>query len=401
MGAHITEKYLKPRVCVIAPLYHPSLGGIGRQAKLLSERLAGKGVDIFVIARRMKGMPPAVFDPDVHVCRAWSIKPFVHTFERITIRNILISLTFSMSCAMRLFLKRKDYDIVHFHGASLPLFINIFLLKMMGKKVIAKVAAAGVGTEAGSLKGRYYFIDALIIRLLKKVDMFIATSSEIEEGLKNDGFSNIKRITNFIDIDMFCPASPDKKLQLKESFGYSGKLLLTFSGRFIQRKGIDCLLRAWKEVADQVPEASLELLGDGPLLPEMKIMTQNLRVGNSVIFRGHVDKITQFLHMTDIFILPSLQEGMPNALLEAMACGLPSIASRIGGVVDVITDGKSGILFEPGDAAGLASAMLTLIKDAGLRQRLGEEARKNMVERFSIDSIAAEYIKLYGKLAEA
>jgi len=91
-------------------------------------------------------------------------------------------------------------------------------------------------------------------------------------------------------------------------------------------------------------------------------------------------------------------EGMPNSLLEAMSCGLPVIASKIGGVVDIVEDGKSGILFEPGDVAGLSSAMIRLLKDAELRQRLGAEARKRIVEGFSIDKIADEYINLYKTL---
>jgi len=113
------------RVCVVSPLYHPSLGGLGRQAQLLTERLSAEGVDIFVIARRMTDMPPARFSPGVRVYRAWSVKPHTHTYENVNPLNILISLTFSLSCMFLLFRKRKEYDIVHFHGTSLPLFISL------------------------------------------------------------------------------------------------------------------------------------------------------------------------------------------------------------------------------------------------------------------------------------
>ncbi len=385
------------RVCVVSPLYHPSLGGIGRQAQLLTERLSEEGVEVFVIARRMKGMRRAVFNPKVRVYRAWSIKPYLYTYEKVKLINILISLTFSVSCAILLLWKRKDYDIVHFHGASLPLFINLPILKLLRKRVIAKVAAAKVGTEAGSLRVRYFCLGSLIIRCLKMVDAFIATTAEIEEGLHNDGFSEAKvnRIPNFIDFTLFFPTPEGTKGEIKVKMGYENTDIVTFSGRFVQRKGINFLLESWKNVVNKFPNAKLILLGDGHLLSNMKKMAAGLGIDSSVDFRGHVNSVTDFLHITDIFVLPSLQEGMPNSLLEAMACGLPVIASKIGGVVDVVEDGKSGILFEAGDVSGLASAMIRLLKDTELRQRLGAEARKRIVDNFSIDGIADEYIKLY------
>jgi glycosyltransferase involved in cell wall biosynthesis len=389
------------RLCVVSPLYHPSLGGLGKQAQLLTERLSAEGVELFVIARRMKGVPQAVFDPAVKIYRAWSIKPYIHTYEKVKLVNILISLTFSLSCAFLLLWKRKDYDIAHFHGASLPLFINLPLLKLLGKRVVAKVAAAKVGTEAGSLHGRYFFMGTLITGCLRMVDAFIATTAEIEEGLRNDGIaeSKITRITNFIDFTLFSSTSKQTKSEIKAKPGFDKTdTIITFSGRFIRRKGIDYLLEAWKDVANKFPNAKLVLLGDGPLLSDMKKMSAGLGIDSSVDFRGHVDSVADFLHITDIFVLPSLQEGMPNSLLEAMSCGLPVIASKIGGVVDVMENGKSGILFEPGDASGLASAVISLLNNSELRQKLGAEARKRVAEGFSIDGIAEKYIRLYKKL---
>ena len=388
------------KLCVVSPMYHPSLGGLGRQAQLLTERLFHDGLKVFVIARRMKGVPQAVFNPGIKVYRAWSIKPYLHNFEEVKLVNVLISLTFSMSCAILLFWKRKDYDIVHFHGASLPLFLNLLILKILGKKVIAKVAAARIGTEAGALRGRYFGLSRLILIFLKKVDAFIATTAEIEDGLRHDGFDGkkIKRIPNFIDFNIFSPVPESKKTLMKNNMRFENIRVVTFSGRFVRRKGIKILLEAWKTVMDKFTDAQLILLGDGPLLPKMKRTTEDLGMNSLVNFRGHVHSVTDFLHITDIFVLPSLQEGMPNSLLEAMACGLPVIASRIGGVVDVIEDGKNGILFEPGDVSGLAYAMIRLLNDNELRKTLGVEARKRIEEGFSIDRISGEYIGLYREI---
>ena len=388
------------RLCVVAPLYHPSLGGLGRQAQLLTERLAGEGIQIFVIARRMKGMPPAEFNAKVKVYRAWSIKPYIHTFEKVKLGNILISLTFSVSCAFLLIRRRKEYDIVHFHGASLPLIFNISLLKLLRKKAIAKVAAANVGTEAGSLKGRYFGLGMFFIKLLGMVDAFIATTGEIEMGLLGDGFpaEKINRIPNFIDFTVFGPATADEKEHLKKKLGLGEYPQVVFSGRFIERKGISFLLRAWKIIVDRASHARLILLGDGPLLENMKTLAKNLGITDSVDFRGHVRDIQDYLRAADIFILPSLQEGMPNSLLEAMACGIAPVGTRIGGVVDLVNHGANGILVEPGDVDSLADGMLKLLKDEHFTNAIAQRAGETIRDSYHLDTIAPKYRELYMRL---
>ncbi|MCP3678310.1 MAG: glycosyltransferase family 4 protein [Deltaproteobacteria bacterium] len=388
------------RVCVVSPLYHPSLGGLGRQAQLLTERLAEEDVDIFVIARRMKGMPQAEFSRKVKVYRVGSLKPGLHNFEKITALNLLVSLSFSVSCAFKLFQKQREFDIVHFHGASLPLFCTIPVLKLLKKGVIAKVASAELGIEAGSLKGRYGGVGRVILRLLRMVDVFVATTGEIEEGLVRDGFEvlKIERIPNFIDPHLFTPASPEMRRGIKAKLGVGTAPLVTFSGRFIPRKGINYLLEAWREVIHDFPDAKLLLLGDGPLMKSMKRKAATLGIGGSVIFQGHVHQVTDFLRGTDLFVLPSLQEGMPNSLLEAMACGLPVVATRIGGGVDIISSGDNGILVKPGDSKELTLGILNILKDKEYATSFAARGLQTVRESYSLDSIVTRYLALYERI---
>ncbi len=388
----------EPRLCVVSPLYHPSLGGLGRQAMLLTERLAARGIKVFVIARRMDGMPPAAFAPSVTVHRAWSLRPRVHHYERVGLRNILISLSFSLSCALLLVRKRKEFDIAHFHGASLPLFLNLPLLKLLRKKVVAKVAAANIGTEAGSLRGRYLGMGSAVSRMLRSVDVFIATSAEIEEGLGRDGLVRVRRIPNFVDTAEFRPAAGGEKNALRERLVLGTGKIVVFSGRFDQRKGIVYLLEAWKIAASAVPDARLLLLGDGPLLRDMKDRAASLNIASSVVFNGRVENVPDLLRASDVFVLPSLQEGMPNALLEAMACGLPPVATRIGGVTDIVRDRENGLLVQPRDAKGLAEGIVSLLKDDSLGREIGRGAFRTITDSYALDSIAARYVMLYREL---
>jgi len=293
---------------------------------------------------------------------------------------------------------RKRYNIVQFYGGSLPLLICLPLLKILNKKIIVKLSGAKRGMEAGSLEGS--ILKPLLSPLFSSVDRFIAVSEELKNRLLNEKYpeKNVVKIPNGVDIKLFYSYDTKEKEKLRKSLELSDKKVFVYSGRLTGGKGLETLVEAMKLVAESVPTAYLLLLGDGEIKDKLKEEAKFYSVSDKVCFKGNVDNVSEFLNVSDFFVFPSYSEGLPNSLLEAMACGLPVIASRIGGVVDVVEDGRSGILFEPGDVSGLASAMIRLIEDVELRQRLGIEARKKIVEDFSIDRVADRYIKLYGKL---
>ncbi len=386
-----------PRVCVVSALYHPDLGGLGRQAQLLSERLRKEGVELFVIARKMKVEGKATFAPDVEVIRVPSLFPKHHILEEISLKNILISVIFSLRCLGVLIRRRKSYDLVHFHGASIPLFVALPFLKWMGKKVVAKVAAANLGTEAGSLSGKYWVVGDLLSVLMRNVDIFVAISEEIKTGLLRDGVpgERIHRIANFIDPSRFHPPEPGEKERRKSTIGYGGKTLVLFAGRLVHRKGVEFLLKAWQGISPGFPDARLLLLGDGPLLAQLEEMASTLGISKSARFIGRVDNVAEYLRAADIFVLPSLQEGLSNALLEAMASGTAVLATRIGGVTDVVEDNVDGILVRPGDVVSMAEGLRLLLEDEPVRGRCSSSAAEKMHRLYSLESRVEKYITLY------
>jgi glycosyltransferase involved in cell wall biosynthesis len=386
------------RVCIVSPLYHTSLGGVGRQAMALTEKLESLGVKVFVIARKMKGVPGCVFSSRIPVHRAWAFRPNVHILEEMSLSNLMISLSFCLSTAIILFKKRKEYDLVHFHGASLPLITNILPLKLYGKKVVAKVAAAKLGTEAGSLHGKYSFLGQILIWMLRKVDCFIATSEEIKEGLLNDGYNRNKivKIPNLIDQSVFYPFDEKTREQVRKDLGFSGETIATFTGRLVEGKGIGVLLAAWKKVAIDFNDICLFILGQGPFEKPSKKLCQELGIEEKVRFIGLVNDVRKYLAISDLFVFPSLHEGFPNSVLEAMACGLPVISTRIGGVIDVIKNGENGLLVEPGNVDQLADALKRLISDAEYASDLGKNALKTIQKNYDINTIANKYIETIG-----
>ena len=387
-------------VCVVSPLYHTSLGGVGRQALALTEKLESLGVKVFVIARKMKGTPKCILSRRVPVYRAWAFRPHMHILEEMTFLNLITSLSFCISTAIILFRTRKKYDIVHFHGTSLPLITNILPLKLYQKMVLAKVASANQGTEAGSLRHKYYLFGQMLIQTLKKVDCFVATSKEIKDGLLNDRYNQgrIVGIPNFVDQGVFHPSDKELRDQARKDFAFSGETIATFTGRLVEGKGIDVLLNAWGKVVFNFKNVCLLILGEGPFESRLKERCQGLGIEKNVKFLGLVNNVRKHLAMSDIFVFPSFHEGFPNSVLEAMACGLPVIATRIGGIVDVIKDEENGLLVEPGNANQLADALKKLISDPEYASVLGKNALKTVRENYDINVIANRYVELYERL---
>ena len=384
------------KICIVSPLFHTSIGGPGRQALVMVRKLSTKGINVMVISRRLSGVKNEV--ENIEVYRVSTFRPYVYNLSEFTIQNFIISISFAFGTMVKLLKLRKRYEIVHFYGASLPLLFCLPILKILGKKVVAKTTGAKGGKEAGGLED--FFLKPLLVSIFKLTDRLIAINNDIQQRLLNEGFleERVVKIPNGVDTGIFSPLTGLKREELKNKVSLSGENVFLYSGRLVKGKGLELLLKAMVDVVKFNKDVMLVLIGDGELEDRLKDMVRVLMLKNFVRFDGLVENVHEYLNASDIFIFPSLSEGMPNSLLEAMACGLPVIASKIGGVVDVVEDGKSGILVEPGDISGLSTAMIRLLKDDGLRQRLGAEARKRIVEGFSIDKIADEYINLYKTL---
>ena len=389
------EKQIK--LCTASPLYHPNMGGSGRLAVTFTEEYFSKGGSVFVFCRKILGLPLYAFNPDIKIYSLRSIYPSIYDLEKMSLKNVLISVSFSACLIIALIKKRKEFDIIHFFGAGLPLIFSTLFLKIMKKKIVATVLAANLGNEAGSLRSRYFPVGMFMNSILKRVDFFIAMTEEIENALLNDGCQKdrIKRIPNWVDTNRFCPVDPAIKSFLRKKLGLDDSLLVLFIGRLVYRKGADLLIKAWKEVISDNPSCVLVLAGAGIEQNNLESLLRDMGMEKNVLFLGHINNADEYLKAVDIFVFPSRQEGMPTILLDAMACGLPVIASKIGGVVDVLEDGKEGILFEHEDVSGLSAALDRLIRNKKTRDRLGAEARKKIVETFSIDRVTDEYIKLY------
>jgi glycosyltransferase involved in cell wall biosynthesis len=293
-----------------------------------------------------------------------------------------------------------DYDLVHFHGARTALYVSLPLLVLLGKRVIAKVSCANNVLEVGSLRRLHGRLGGLLARLVRSVDLFVAISNEIREGLLEDGISpnKIAGIPNCAVLRVGHRQDNAEGEKLRNELGLEKRFVVTFCGRLDPRKGLDTLLTAWQKIIRKRREAVLLIVGDGPIGGNLKKSAIELGIDDSVRFLGWQEKVSDFLRITDIFVHPSLQEGLSNTLLEAMAFGLPVIGTRIGGTVDVVTDGQNGILVEPGDSNTLAQEVLRLMEDRRRAMSLGRAAFKTIESRYSVEKVFQRYIEIYDSL---
>jgi len=171
-------------------------------------------------------------------------------------------------------------------------------------------------------------------------------------------------------------------------------------GRLDPIKGFHVLLGACKRLEEENVSWSLKLIGDGPMMPELIEHARRLKIDHKVIFVGAADqrRIREHLDSADILVLSSFLEGLPVVLMEAMAMALPVIATRVGGVAELVEHERSGFLVDAGSVDGLAAALLRLAREPALRIQLGEAGRKKVLAEFSVQQSGKELAAKFSQI---
>lgn len=200
-------------------------------------------------------------------------------------------------------------------------------------------------------------------------------------------------IPNGIDTEKF---HIDKQigLSLRKELGINDNYVLLHIGRFQEQKNHTFLIDAFAEIKKLHPEVVLLLAGDGKLRQEIEEQVAKMNLTNSVFFLGLRQDIPQLLAAADIFVLPSIYEGMPLTILEAMAAGCPVVASAVGGVPEIVTHGATGFLFPSNDKTSMVNYILELLQNSILRKKFGEQAQKTAI-KFDIKETVKKYEELY------
>ncbi|MFO0888499.1 MAG: glycosyltransferase [Isosphaeraceae bacterium] len=257
---------------------------------------------------------------------------------------------------------------------------------------------AGAGGTARRARGRLLF--GLAGRFASRI---FCVSEEIAEALASVGGVPRERmavVPNGIDTDKF--ATPRSRGWAREQLGIPGHArVIGTVGRLNEVKRQDLLIRAFGRVAARCPDSHLMIVGDGPLRGDLQILVDRLGLSGRVHFAGHQDHPERFLPTMDLFALTSRSEGMPLAVLEAWAAGLPVVASGVGRLPKVIDDGRTGLLFPSGDEVRLESCLIRLLEDSVLSATLGSAGRAEVNARYSLRQMTRTYASQYEELLAA
>ena len=202
--------------------------------------------------------------------------------------------------------------------------------------------------------------------------------------------AGIVLIPNGVDTERFCP----------RPWRSEEHLTVICVAKLRYQKGIDILLHAWQLLLKQLPVVKLIIVGDGPLQASLQRLASDLDITASVDFAGLRSNPVAQYRRGHIAVLPSRWEGMPNALLEAMSCGLACVATRVSGSEELLCEGAYGLLVEPEDVEGLAAALLRLLEEPDLARFYGQAARRHIEQHYAFQDIMHQYIKLYRRIID-
>ncbi|MGB5934215.1 MAG: glycosyltransferase family 4 protein, partial [Anaerolineae bacterium] len=320
--------------------FYPVLGGAQMHTLRLCRFLRAHGVDVEVITRHHPGLPYYEDVDGIPVYRT----PIWHRSK------ITASLSFTFHALRRLAAGRGRYQIIHSHEMLSPMTLGLIGRELLGAQLVINPHRGGYLGDMYKLKQRRPLTGGMRLSWARRRgDAFIAVSQEIASELQAGGIpeEKIKRIPYALETDHFRPLNGKERTALRRQLGLTEDLWTCFTGRLVEEKGIDLLLHAWAEVVQREPAARLLIVGDGDKRSCLEELADRLDLNRHVHFTGGVTDTVHYLQACDMYVQPSFTEGLPIAVLEAMACGLPVLATAVGGVTDLMRDGQNGLVSPP------------------------------------------------------
>jgi N-acetyl-alpha-D-glucosaminyl L-malate synthase BshA len=290
--------------------------------------------------------------------------------------------------------RTEKLDLFHLHYA-IPHAVSAFLARQVLGAGAPRILTTLHGTDVTQVGADPRF-QPLTQFTVRASDGITAPSRWLaEEAYRNLGLDRdiaIEVIPNFVDTDRFRPPGGTRKNPARHR-------VLTHVSNFRPLKRVEDVVRIFASVRTEVP-ARLQLVGDGPERPRIEALVHSLGLSDHVRFFGERVALVELLQGSDVFLLPSSTESFGLAALEAMACGVPVVASDVGGVSEVVTDGEVGFLAAAGDISAMAGHVLRLLTDESFHRRLSQAARRRAESQFQLEPAVDRYEAAYWRLLE-
>lgn len=302
-------------------------------------------------------------------------------------------LDFGTVSTLRRYLHQNGIDILHTHGYKAHFYA---VCALRGASRPGLVTTCHTGTDQPEKTAFLQLYDALTRMLRHRAGRIVAVSPAIAGTLRAEGvpLERLATIPNGIDVGRFDlphQSWPDVP---------SGAPVVGIVGRLIREKGPYCLLEAARRVLAQVPEARFVFVGDGPERGMLQQAAERDGLAPHILFAGVRTDMPAVYAALDVFVQPSFSEGMPLTVLEAMAAGLPIVATSVGAVPELLDSGSCGLLCPPEDAGALADALMRILRNPDDARRLGANARTRLHQHYSAEAMARRYLDVYQALLD-
>ena len=370
------------RILLVSYEYPPVGAGAATAGEAIAKALTELGHRIIVLTGRFKGLPPRYEDKGIIIHRIPSLRRRMDRSHVLEMASFLAAgLMFVPTIART---HRVDGAIVFFSMPCGP--IGLFGRWICGLPYIISLRGGDVPGAEPSLNFLHRFLRPIRRTILKNSIAIVANSNGLRKMAETADPFPVQVIPNGVDTEFFTPP-PSRPAP------NNGVLRILFVGRFRQQKNLPFLFRQLAHIPPATFE--LHLVGDGPEKQRLEGLARKLAIASATTWHGWISPaaLPQIYQSADCLVNPSLYEGMSNVVLEAMACGVPVIASRVPGNDELVLDGDTGFLFDLREPAALVSALAQL-RDAGLRRRMGTSARNRALNFCSWHNVARQYVEL-------
>jgi len=360
---------------------YPTYGGSGAIATELGQVLARRGHDVHVVS----------YSPPFRL-RDFRLNLHYHAVE-VSSYPLFRYPPYDLALASKLMevVQSADLDLLHVHYA-IPHSISAYLARQMLNGHPIKIITTLHGTDITVVGTERAYRQITRFGIRQSDGVTVVSRWLHDETARIFGVKREMRvIPNFVDTDRFAPnGSPE----FRSRFAHEDEKLIVHASNFRPVKRVCDAVRAFSIIRNEMP-SRLALVGDGPELPRAVELAEELGIKRDVIFVGQIESIDALLRVADLFLLPSEYESFGLAALEALSCGTPVIASRSGGLAEVVVEGESGYLVEVGDYREMARRGASLLGDEEKHDRFAAAARESVVSRFPEEEIVSMYEKYY------
>ena len=364
------------KVVILVPLFPPRrLGGTEISAYNIAKHLAIRGHEVHVITSLDEGLPKQSREIGFSIYRV--------SFPKIPLVGILLY------WLKILFTIRKiNPDIVHVQGITLTATVGLINNILFRKTYI-------IYARGSDIYFSWKYKSIIIKHIFNRSTAVIALTSNLKEKIREINKKDVFVVPNGVDLDKFDKLVDRYSLRSKMGISAKDKVLL-FVGTLKPVKGVKYLIRAMSIIKDFDENVKLLIVGDGEEKEYLIHLTKRLHLDDSISFIGKVpnEKVPHYMHVSDLLVQPSISEGFPVVILEAMAAGLPIVTTNVTGLPEIVCNLKNGLLVEPKNSEDIADKVLLIIHNKGLQKTFSNNNKKK-VRQYSWQEVVKKIEKLY------